>query len=605
MKRIKAYTGKLLTVFLVILALLICTVHSVATQDVWPMFRHDLEHTGRSPYVGPMTAVGNQLMCARWKCQLGDEVVFCSPTIAPNGTIYIGDNDGKIYAVNPEGWIEWSYEVGGIVYSSPTIGPDGTIYVGTSWESGPCSGAVYAIYSNGELIWRYPNPDSGPEYILNIASSPAIDTVYDAIYIGGSCMNPWGGILYAINLNDGTLKYEFEPDPTNGSAWMPASPAIREDGMIIIGDYSNPKGVIWAINPADFSVYDKIAVGGDIRSSAAIDSDRDRIYFGNSEDTGCNLWAYDYNLEKVWEFPTGDHVPGSPAIGSDGTIYIGSYDNNLYAINPGGTEKWHYATGGRIFSSPAIDANNTVYVGSLDHKVYAINSDGTLKWRYDTEGAVYSSPAIGNDGAIYVGSTDGHLHAIGNVSGGSIPFGEVEVGSFTDRGFVITNDTESDIDGYVREYSDHYNILYGGGYYHLEPDEYSTVIVRFQPLYSGVLKCVIWTGKEDVICSGIGKEKVTQSDKRSIFLDQNKPNPFNPVTEIRYDLPLKCKVKLEIYNVLGQRVITLVDGYRNAGSNVVRWEGKNENGIDVSSGIYFYRLRASNHIETKKMVVLR
>ena len=99
-----------------------------------------------------------------------------------------------------------------------------------------------------------------------------------------------------------------------------------------------------------------------------------------------------------------DH--SSPAIGADGTIYVGSWDTKLYAINPNGTLKWSYTTGERIDSSPAIGADGTIYVGSWDQNLYAINPNGTLKWSYDTGIAVLkkSSPAIGADGTIYVGS---------------------------------------------------------------------------------------------------------------------------------------------------------------------------------------------------------
>jgi len=79
-----------------------------------------------------------------------------------------------------------------------------------------------------------------------------------------------------------------------------------------------------------------------------------------------------------WEFLTGNAVESSPAIGPDGTIYVGSNDDKLYAINPDGTKKWEFMTGGDIYSSPAIGTDGTVYFGSMDYKVYAIRSSGTL-----------------------------------------------------------------------------------------------------------------------------------------------------------------------------------------------------------------------------------
>jgi len=70
--------------------------------------------------------------------------------------------------------------------------------------------------------------------------------------------------------------------------------------------------------------------------------------------------------------PPGSGVFSSPAIASDGTIYVGSNDHKLYAIHPNGTLQWAYTTGGSVNSSPAIAANGTIYVGSGNGKLYAL-----------------------------------------------------------------------------------------------------------------------------------------------------------------------------------------------------------------------------------------
>jgi len=85
-----------------------------------------------------------------------------------------------------------------------------------------------------------------------------------------------------------------------------------------------------------------------------------------------------------WRYQTGSGVSSSPAIGADGTVYVGSSDSYLYAFNPAGTLKWRYLTetGAQVNSSPAIGFDGTVYVGSTAGYLYAINNNGTLKWRY-------------------------------------------------------------------------------------------------------------------------------------------------------------------------------------------------------------------------------
>ncbi|UCG69479.1 MAG: PQQ-like beta-propeller repeat protein, partial [Thermoplasmata archaeon] len=127
----------------------------------------------------------------------------------------------------------------------------------------------------------------------------------------------------------------------------------------------------------------------------------------------CSSLASAQEGTQKWAFLTGDRVVSSPAIGSDGTIYVGSHDRNLYAINPDGTVKWSFTTSGSVRSSPAIGSDGTIYVGSNNFKLFAINQDGTEKWNFTTGRFVQSSPAIGSDGTIYVGSWDHKLYAIG------------------------------------------------------------------------------------------------------------------------------------------------------------------------------------------------
>ncbi|MBD3404159.1 T9SS type A sorting domain-containing protein [candidate division GN15 bacterium] len=88
-------------------------------------------------------------------------------------------------------------------------------------------------------------------------------------------------------------------------------------------------------------------------------------------------------------------------------------------------------------------------------------------------------------------------------------------------------------------------------------------------------------------------------------LAQNYPNPFNPTTTIEYELPQRCEVTLEVYNVLGQRIATLIDRQQPAGRYWVKWDGTDLSGAPVSSGIYFYRLHTDTYRAMKKMVLVK
>jgi len=91
----------------------------------------------------------------------------------------------------------------------------------------------------------------------------------------------------------------------------------------------------------------------------------------------------------------------------------------------------------------------------------------------------------------------------------------------------------------------------------------------------------------------------------SFALDQNYPNPFNPTTEISFSIGEASHVSLEIYNVLGEKVTTLLNDYMAVGQHTVTWNSVNDNGQAVSSGIYYYRLSAGSFSATKKMLLIK
>jgi hypothetical protein len=88
-------------------------------------------------------------------------------------------------------------------------------------------------------------------------------------------------------------------------------------------------------------------------------------------------------------------------------------------------------------------------------------------------------------------------------------------------------------------------------------------------------------------------------------LEQNYPNPLNPFTTIEYQVPGLCRVKIEVYNTMGQKVISLLDEEKNAGYYSINWIGLNEYGIQVPSGLYTIRMESENYIQSRKMILLR
>ena len=122
-------------------------------------------------------------------------------------------------------------------------------------------------------------------------------------------------------------------------------------------------------------------------------------------------------------------------------------------------------------------------------------------------------------------------------------------------------------------------------------DEYTTGTITNRPLKLSDV------GPTYLISTGIEQEKGMPN---SFHLFQNYPNPFNPSTKISWQLPVSSWLTLKVFDVLGNEVVTLVDDNKQAGNYEVEF-----NALELSSGIYFYQLRAGNFIQTKKMIVVK
>ncbi|MCB1217191.1 PQQ-binding-like beta-propeller repeat protein [bacterium] len=340
----------------------------------WSQFGMDLSHSRQSPYNGP---AGKAL---HWSFDTGDDV-FSSPSLAPDGTVYIGSLDFSLYAINPDGSLKWSFPTGGIVYSSAAIADDGTIYFGSDDYS------LYALNPDGSLKWKF-------ETGFTVFSSPAVGR--DGTIYFGSLDNH----LYALS-PDGTQKWAFA-----AGDWVRSSPAIAADGTVYFGSYDYS---FYALNP-DGSLKWSFPTGKGIYDSPAIGSDG-TVYFGSFDD---NFYALNPDGSLQWSYPLNDNISCSPSIAADGTIYVGGWDTNMYALSPQGELKWTFPTGHWVVSSPAIGANGNIYFGSADHRVYCLSPDGSLQWQYGTGNWVRSSPAIAADGTLYIGSEDGRLYAFGS-----------------------------------------------------------------------------------------------------------------------------------------------------------------------------------------------
>jgi len=258
-------------------------------------------------------------------------------------------------------------------------------------------------------------------------SSPAVGAD-GTVYVGSI-----DGYVYALKADGITLKWKYQ---TAGSVY--SSPAVGADGIVYVGSVD---GYVYALR-ADGSDVDRLKwkyqtgeqininlnfIGGKVRSSPAVGADG-TVYVGSDTPDGYlyALRADGSDVDRLkWKYRTGGSVESSPAVGADGIVYVGSDDGYVYALKADGRDedrlKWKYKPGEQIpewavRSSPAVGADGTVYVGSMDGYVYALKPEGSdedrFKWKYQTGGGVYSLPAVGADGIVYVGSVDGYVYAL-------------------------------------------------------------------------------------------------------------------------------------------------------------------------------------------------
>jgi len=361
----------------------------------WPMFGHDAQHTGRSPY-STIDNSGSEKW--RYKFNYG---VMSSAVVDSNGTIYIGND--YFFAINPNGTLKWKYNTGALIHSTPAIDENGIIYFGTIYGS---PSYLYALYPNGTLKWKFACAD--------IFSSPVIGDD-GTIYFGTSDGYPWYGYINALSSN-GTLKWRYKTGHV-----IRSSPAIGLDGAVYCGSHDD---YVYALYPNNGTLKWKFRTGSWVHGSPTISADG-TIYIGSDDEY---LYALNPdNGSMKWKSKVGAMF-ASPALDEDGILYLGVWNSKFRAVySNNGTRKWSFDLGkqnGVWGSSAAISDDGTIYFGTyLDDgsgggDIIALNSDGSEKWRTRiATDYVWSSPAIAEDGTIYVGSANdvgvGYLHAVG------------------------------------------------------------------------------------------------------------------------------------------------------------------------------------------------
>ncbi len=338
------------------------------------------------------------------------------------------------------------------------------------------------------------------------------------------------------------------------------------------------------------------------------------------------------NLTNAYNFLVSEGVPGGfnhpePMNGGsnfNNLAYVFQYDHNINTIEVRNGKRstnyqsrylqalangWHIGAvanqdnhNGLWGDQPNPNAGNDIYLTGM--LVDSLAVDGVLDaiWNrrtYATEINPPSDRVILRYKAGGVGGSTVWMGAIDTVSTTEIAF-DVEGSASTGfqtlqlwrNGLIVKSDLLGSVSSFNWTYTDTVPTDNTNYYYFVK------IIQNDQ---DATWSSPIWFNVNTSIATDVAGGSVP----RKLELHQNRPNPFNPTTMIRFEIPSKAKTRLEIYDVSGRLVRTLVDGEIAAGTHEATWDGTDNVGHNVSSGVYFYRVLAAGKTENRKMLLLR
>ncbi|RMZ49417.1 T9SS C-terminal target domain-containing protein [Candidatus Marinimicrobia bacterium PRS2] len=526
---------------------------------------------------------GNKL----YKLDVAGEVKSVT-TITPAHNVYIGSTDNNLYSFGSAGVSNpnWPLALGSEATASVAVDQNENIYIGTH------NGIFQALSSDKQILWSY---NAGAA----VYCSAAITVNNDLIFT-----------------NENGMLYCFDLDEINT-----ATP-----------------GPIWYY-PIGEGVVSSIALDGNYIYATTLDGSLIKLEYDPSNSSPT----------EEWSFQADTVITSSPIIGSQHEIYFGTQLGTIYSINSAdGTVIWSYNTGSSINSTGALAEYGSdldrLFIGNDDGDVYALSiADGHPYWIYGS-GSSIKSAFLYDDGVVHFGTEDGRILKIADneaLSAGlakssaemisiwgtfqgdnnrtgnravyidniaptviinttvtsptdtliiplTVTFSESVIGFVSDD-ITIGNGTLSSFAGYDGIYT-----------FDITPIEQGEVTVD---IASGV--CNDLAGNANVEANQLVISYLETSIYSLLIPDEfalkhSYPNPFNPVTNIRYELPEIASVTLIIYDMTGRETVTLYNGTQAPGYHNIVWDASNH-----ASGIYFIKMVAGDYISTQKLVLVK
>lgn len=289
----------------------------------------------------------------KWKFTGADDWIDSSVALGPDGTVYFGSWDGRLYALNGDtGAEKWNFATAGLIIASPVLGADGTIYVGSH------DGLFYALNPDGTLKWAH---------------------IADGAIEGSAVLDDAGNIYFATLA--GTV---FSLTSAGDVRWTFALSTIATNAATEHGAYAG------------------LALDGE-----------GRIYVGSRNHY---LVVLESDGQLAWTYQTTDYVDATPVIGENGRVYMTSRDGYLYALDRAGFLEWELLVGDVFYASPALDANGTIYIASYagngETVVQAVDPNGVVQWAQILPGYNDASIAVAASGQLLVGMHNHSLYAL-------------------------------------------------------------------------------------------------------------------------------------------------------------------------------------------------
>lgn len=513
--------------------------------------------------------------------------------------------------------------------------------------TGGGSESVIAINGvTGELIWEYGDPvnyNNGDVWALDVKRDFNGDGKKDVLAsISGNETTGQGRFsVYLLDGTNGNILWQINQAPewklkyaitsTDDGGAVGSRVAGLNPGQVI--GFNKFGNIIWTYN-ATASPWGLIEIpdlNGDSKSDIVAGGFDGKVY-ALTGDSGKVIWQTtigNYIIEDLFL---------SPDVDGDGMqdILVSALTPTVFMISgKTGSIIWTGYTGGNNLGAGVLgdmtgDFIPEMGVGSLSNVMKVFNGvngqeifsyvfgPGTNTWSPE---CVWQMDDLDRNGSLEfaVGTRDGRVFAFSGGLQGTIP---VEMTSFTatvDENTVMLNwntATELNNKGFrvERRYltpslSEGGNLtawqnigFVNGKGTSSQPNDY--VFIDKNVSYGTYLYRLVQIDLNGTL--DFSKEiEVNVGLPIKFSLEQNYPNPFNPITKIKYSIPAEGKVKLSIYNLLGEQLRVLVNDFAKAGYNEVNWDGKNDKGNYLPSGIYIYRLEAEKFFDSKKMILLK